>query len=172
MKICKKFFSGFCFKNEEELFKAYIKKSDFTVCGFSYGAIKAIEYALNTNERIDTLQLFSPAFFIDKDKKFIRTQLMYFKKDKITYIEGFLKNVKYPVKNYIKNYFFNGNLKELEELLSYDWSPKILDDINKKNIKIEIYLGQVDKIINADAAKDYFINYATVYYLKNKGHLL
>ena len=35
-------------KNEQELFNQYIEKSDFVVTGFSYGAIKAIEYVLGT----------------------------------------------------------------------------------------------------------------------------
>lgn len=69
-----KFFSGFCLANEQELFAPYLIRSDFTVAGFSYGAIKALKYAITCNERIDTLQLFSPAFFQDKDAKFKKLQ--------------------------------------------------------------------------------------------------
>ncbi len=39
--ISKKYFSGFCFFEESELFKDYIIQNDFTVSGFSYGAVKA-----------------------------------------------------------------------------------------------------------------------------------
>lgn len=64
LKSCfMRYFSGFCFQNEEALFEPYLIKSDFTVAGFSYGAIKAMEYAFTCKTRIDTLQLFSPAFF-------------------------------------------------------------------------------------------------------------
>lgn len=61
-----KFFSGFSLQNESYLFDSFIKNSDYTVCGFSYGAIKAFEYTIKQIEngnRIDTLQLLSPAFF-------------------------------------------------------------------------------------------------------------
>jgi len=76
----KLYFSGFSLKGEKELFKDYIIENDFTVSGFSYGAQKAFEYVLNTDNRVDLLQLFSPAFFQDKDKKYKRLQLMFFKK--------------------------------------------------------------------------------------------
>jgi len=54
------FFSGFMFKNEKKCFKEFLKDSQFTVSGFSLGAILAFEYVLaNPNKRIDILQLFS-----------------------------------------------------------------------------------------------------------------
>lgn len=65
-----RYYSGFCLQNEQELFNENIIKSDFCISGFSYGAIKAVEYALNADERIDKLQLFSPAFFNNKDDKY------------------------------------------------------------------------------------------------------
>ena len=79
MKISKNYFSGFCFFDEAELFDEYLIRNDFTVCGFSYGAIKAFEEVLSSQNRVDRLQLFSPAFFQNFDDKFKRTQLMYFK---------------------------------------------------------------------------------------------
>ena len=60
------FFSGFSLQNDEKFFREFIQESDFCVCGFSYGAIKAFEYTqqlLEEGKRVDTLQLFSPAFF-------------------------------------------------------------------------------------------------------------
>ena len=63
----KLYFSGFSLKGEKELFKEYIIENDFTVSGFSYGAQKAVEYVLSTDNRVDLLQLFSPAFFNKKD---------------------------------------------------------------------------------------------------------
>ena len=38
------FKSGFSLKNEQTLFDEYINSSDYSVCGFSYGAIKAFKY--------------------------------------------------------------------------------------------------------------------------------
>ena len=57
-----KFFSGFSLKDESKFFAPFIKESEQTVCGFSYGAIKAFEYVKKTvaeGGRIDTLQLWS-----------------------------------------------------------------------------------------------------------------
>lgn len=170
--ISKNYFSGFCFKNESELFNEYLESNDFTVCGFSYGAIKAFEEVLSTNQRVDKLQLFSPAFFQTFDDKFKRTQVMYFKKDANAYVKTFLQNVIYPSNLDISKYFELGTSKQLEELLNYNWSEEKLQELVDKGVKIEVYLGGVDKIIDSSKAKDFFKNFATVYYIKEKGHLL
>ena len=170
--ISKKYFSGFCFFDESELFDEYLEKSDFTVCGFSYGAIKAFEEVLNSNQRVDKLQLFSPAFFQTFDDKFKRMQLMFFKKDANSYCENFLKNVLNPTNKDISKYFQMGTFEELEELLNYQWSEEKLQRLVDKGTIIEVYLGEVDKIIDSQKAKEFFRNFATVYYIKEKGHLL
>lgn len=120
----KNYFSGFCFFEESELFEEYLINNDFTFCGFSYGAIKAFEEALNSTKRVDKLQLFSPAFFQNFDDKFKRTQLMYFKKDANAYCESFLKNVIFPTNLDISKYFKLGTIEQLEELLYYEWSEE------------------------------------------------
>jgi len=168
----KRYFSGFCFKNESELFNDYLINNDFTISGFSYGAVKAFEEALSTKKRVDKLQLFSPAFFQIFDDKFKRTQLMYFKKDANAYCNNFLSNVIYPLQIDISKYFELGAIEQLEELLNYNWSEEKLQKLLDKGTKIEVYLGGVDKIIDASKAKDFFKNFATVYYIKEKGHLL
>ena len=170
--ISKNYFSGFCFFEESKLFDEYLIKNDFTLNGFSYGAIKAFEEALNSQKRVDTLQLFSPAFFQNYDDKFKRTQLMYFKKDANAYCQSFLQNVIFPTNLDISKYFKLGTIKELEELLYYEWSEEKLQKLVAKGTKIEVYLGGVDKIIDASKAKEFFKNFATVYYIKEKGHLL
>ncbi|MBY0541209.1 MAG: pimelyl-ACP methyl ester esterase BioV [Campylobacterales bacterium] len=172
MKTFNKFFSGFCFFEESELFDEYLIKNDFTISGFSYGAIKAFEEVLNSEKRVDKLQLFSPAFFQNYDDKFKRTQLMYFKKDENAYCQSFLQNVIFPTNLDISKYFKLGTIKELEELLYYEWSEEKLQKLVDKGTKIEVYLGGVDKIIDASKAKEFFKNFATVYYIKEKGHLL
>ena len=111
----KLYFNGFSLTNEEELFSTYIEKSDFVVSGFSYGGIKALQYVLGTENRVDKLQLFSPAYFNDKDKKYKRMQLMYFRKDASTYCDNFLKNSGFP-QGKMSRYFKMGTDKELEEL--------------------------------------------------------
>ena len=173
-----KFFSGFSLQNEEELFSEYLIDNDFTVSGFSYGATKAFEYALESKKRIDTLQLFSPAFFQAQDKKFKRMQLIFFKKDKNAYCKNFLENIIYPSilnKNdsfNINNYFVEGSLKELEELLNYTWEEEKINKVLEKGINIEIYLGEKDKIIDSKAALEFFKKFSTVYFIKEKGHIL
>ena len=170
--IFKNYFSGFCFYQERELFEEYLIENDFTLCGFSFGAIKAFEEALSTNQRVDKIQLFSPAFFQNYDDKFKKKQLMYFKKDANLYSQSFLENVIFPKQIDISKYFKLGTIEELEELLYYEWKEEKLQKILDKGIKIEVYLGGVDKIIDASKAKDFFKDFATVYYIKEKGHLL
>ncbi len=170
--ISKKYFSGFCFFEESELFKDYIIKNDFTVSGFSYGAVKAFEDVLNSKNRVDKLQLFSPAFFQTQNEKFKRTQLMYFKKDTNAYCQTFLSNVLYPLPVDISKYFKQGLIEELQELLYYEWCEEKLQKLINKGVKIEVYLGGNDKIIDASKAQEFFKKFATVYYIKEKGHLL
>lgn len=167
-----KYFSGFSLKDEKELFNEYLIENNFTVSGFSYGAIKAFEYVLNTDKRVDILQLFSPAFFQTQDKRFKRTQLMFFKKDENSYCENFLENIAFPSKFNMSKYFQKGTLEELDELINYTWDETLFQSIVDKEIKIEVYLGVEDKIIDANKACEFFKQFATVYYIKNKGHIL
>lgn len=167
-----KYFSGFCLDDEKGLFEEYLLDNEFCVAGFSYGAIKAFEYAYYEKSRIDTLQLFSPAFFQTMDKKTKRLQLMFFKKDKENYIKNFLENVSFPTDIKMKKYFKEGLDSELEELLNYEWDKNKLKELVEKGIKIEVYLGGKDKIIDHESAKDFFKEFATVYYIKDKGHIL
>jgi len=167
----KLYFSGFSLRGEKDLFKDYIIENDFTVSGFSYGAQKAFEYVLNLENRVDLLQLFSPAFFQDKEKRYKRMQLMFFKKDSQTYSDNFLANCGFS-KELAMKYFQEGTYKELEELLSYEWDKEKLQKLIDKNIKIEIYLGSDDKIIDANVALEFFKQFGEVYFIKEKGHIL
>lgn len=166
------FFSGFCFKNESKLFDEYLERNDFTISGFSYGAIKAFEKVINCETRIDKLQLLSPAFFQNKDEKFKKMQLMFFKKDEEQYIKNFLENVKSPFYKDVEKYFSKGSIEELKELLNFIWNKEELKKLVSKGIKIEVFLGEKDLIIDSNEAKEFFKDFATVYYFKDKGHLL
>ncbi len=167
-----RYFSGFCFENEQELFENFLIKSDFCIAGFSYGAIKAFEYVYSSKNRIDTLQFFSPAFFQDRGEKFKRLQFMAFKKDKQNYLKNFYQNVLYPLETDISKYKKQGTAEELKELLNYKWDKEKLDIITKRGTKIEVYLGKLDKIINTEAAKEFFKTFATVYYFNRSGHIV
>ena len=156
---------------EKELFKEYLIENDFTVSGFSYGAQKALEYTLSTNNRVDLLQLFSPAFFQDKESKYKRMQLMFFQKDRQSYCDKFLTNCGFS-KELADKYFHTGLFEELEELWNYIWEEDKLKHLIEKNIKIEVYLGSDDKIIDSAKALEFFKKFGEVYYIKNKGHIL
>lgn len=166
------YYSGFCLKDEKELFSSYIIENDFTVQGFSYGCIAAFSKALLSDTRIDLLQLFSPAFFQSKNKKFHRLQLMYYKKDKQSYISNFLKNIASPSLYDCSSYVKEGKYEELETLLSYEWTKESLEKLLSKGTKIEVYLGEKDEIMQSKEALDFFKEYASVYYIKNAGHIL
>jgi len=170
------YFSGFCLQDEQELFSEYLIQNDFTVSGFSYGAIKAIELVVKSLElgvRVDLLQLFSPSFFNDKDKKFKKMQLIYFKKDSEKYCNNFINNCSFPTANFkLLTYFHKGTFDELKELLYYEWDEKKFQFLNDKGVEIEVYLGGKDKIIDSKKAKEFFVQFGTVYYIKNAGHIL
>ena len=166
------FYSGFSLESEEELFSQYIINSDFVVSGFSYGAQKAFEYVLNSKRRIDKIQLFSPAFFQNRDIKYKKMQCMFFKKDFKNYCDNFLLNCTFPSKINMSKYFKKGTSKELEALLYYVWDENKLLELVNNNINIEVYLGAKDKIIDCFEAREFFKKYATVYTIKNVGHIL
>ena len=167
-----KFFSGFSLKGEEEIFREYLVEGDFVVAGFSKGAIEAFEYVYRLEDRVDRLLLFSPAFFQDRDEKFKKLQLIYFKKDFHKYISNFLENISYPSSFDMKKYLEISTYNELKNLLYYIWSREKLEYLYEKGVKIEVFLGEKDKIINSLNAREFFKELATTYYIKGVGHIL
>jgi len=149
-----KFFSGFCLKDEKELFKEYLDECDLCVAGFSKGAILAVEYALKN--RVKKLQLFSPAFFTF-DKRIIKLNIDGFKKDKNSYIKRFLKKAGL----YEEKYIDNCSEEELKMMFEYDWNR-----IKSLKADIEIYIGIYDKIIDTKKAIEFFKDVGVVYLLK------
>ena len=166
------FFSGFGLNCEEQLFDFWLEKNDFCVAGFSYGAIKAVEYCLNSKSRIDRLILISPAFFNDKDNKYKRMQLLYYSKDKQAYTENFLEHITSGSNVDLTQYINSTNKEQLEELLYYTWSKEKLQKIASRGTIIEVILGGEDKIIDAKKAKEFFEDVANVYYIKDANHIL
>jgi len=160
-----KYFNGFSLKNEEVFFSDYLIDSDYAVAGFSYGAQKALEYAYNSQERIDRLILISPAFFQNHKKSFVKTQLRYFKAD-------FLKNVVYPSSLNLDEYVTSGSYDELEALLTYVWEEEKIEMLLKRGVKIEVFMGDSDKIVEAEKSFEFFSALVPVYLLKERGHLL
>ncbi len=166
------FYSGFSFADEASVFDEYLHRDDYTAAGFSYGAIKAAEHVAASHERIDRLQLFSPAFFQDRPEKFKRLQMMGYNKDKTAYLTQFRQSCFEPYVEVSTLSNIQTSAEELEALLYHVWEPKLLEQINKKGTRIEVYLGGEDHVVNADTVREFFRQYAAVYLIKKANHFL
>ena len=72
----------------------------------------------------------------------------------------------------MNEFFIQGTYEELEELLKYKWCNEKLNELLKKGVKIEVFLGEKDEIIDPLKAVEFFKEFATVYYIKKLGHIL
>ncbi|WP_345993939.1 pimelyl-ACP methyl ester esterase BioV [Sulfurimonas sp. HSL-1716] len=165
------YYSGFSLKDDVSFFKQYIKEGIYTVAGFSYGAIKAFEYTMSCKDRVDTLQLFSPAFFQTKPESFKRAQLMAYKKNKEVYLSHFIKGCFEP-HELKKTQHILTKESELKELLEYEWDSSKLQEIVHSGVHVEVYLGSEDRIIDVQGANEFFKEYATTYLIKGANHFL
>ncbi|MFT7002685.1 MAG: hypothetical protein ACJAWW_000018 [Sulfurimonas sp.] len=168
------FFSGFSLTKEEYLLEEFLNKSDYCISGFSYGAIKAfnkVKEKIASGKRVDTLQLISPAFFQTKSLKFKRLQMLSFSKSDVLYIKQFISLCFDPYETKIVQNKESTD-KELDELLNYEWDLEKLQELVNKGIKIEVYLGEKDKIIDVEGAREFFLQVATVTYVKEANHFL
>lgn len=168
------FFSGFALKDEHIYFGSYMECTEFSTAGFSYGAIKAKDRVLELLEqkkRVDRLVLLSPIFFQTKDEKFKRLQLIGYIKNQKVYIDRFLDSCFAPYHKKPLNLSTHSK-EELEELLYFEWDNSELEYISKSGVKIEIYLGGKDAIIDVKSAYDFFKNIGCVTYIKEANHFL
>ena len=166
-----RFYSGFALGDDQHFFDPYLKHSDYTVAGFSYGAIKAAQYASDPHERIDTLQLFSPAFFQTKKESFRRLQMGGYFKDSERYLDNFLTSCFAPLpKSLIR--LGDNDADGLEELLYFEWTRELMEAIRAKGTRIEVYLGVEDHVIDVEGAREFFIPYATVISIRRGNHFL
>lgn len=168
-----RYFSGFSLEKESELFEFWLTKNEYSVAGFSYGAIKAFEYVLNSKKRVDRLILLSPAYFNDKSEAFKKMQLVYYKKNPYMYRENFLKNIANDSNTNIKKYISKDtSINDLKELLYYVWKDENFKVLKERGVTIEVILGESDKIINSTAAKLFFEKKAATYLIKDANHIL
>lgn len=166
-----RFYSGFALSGDQHFFDPYLKHSDYTVAGFSYGAIKAAQYVADSRERIDTLQLFSPAFFQTKKESFRRLQMGGYFKDAERYLENFLTSCFAP--SPVAPISLGSNDAEsLQELLYFEWTYSLMECIRAKGTIIEVYLGLDDQVIDVAGAREFFLPYATVTSIKRANHFL
>jgi pimeloyl-ACP methyl ester carboxylesterase len=166
------YFSGFGFCNESVLFPRWIPQGETVAAGFSYGAQKALAFALQSSQRIDRLVLLSPAFFNDKNDAFVRLQLKHFKRDPDAYRKAFVRNVAYPSKIELDDFLCAMDGEDLEALLTYKWRAEAIETLRSRGVSIEVFLGEKDRIIDAQAAFEFFSSLVTTYLIKDAGHLL
>ncbi|WP_208377706.1 pimelyl-ACP methyl ester esterase BioV [Helicobacter pylori] len=168
-----RFFSGFGFVNESVLFEEWLLKGAYDVSGFSMGAIKAIEYAYNEvlqQRRIHSLLLFSPCMLAHKSLAFKRLQLFSFQKDSKGYMDNFYKEVGLDAQ--LERFKREGSLEELEFLLDYKYSDRIIRLLLEKGVKIEVFIGLKDKITDVQALLEFFMPLVQVWQFKDYNHLL
>ena len=179
-----KFFGGFGFSDEVRIFEPILRDlgyfeaicNPYSVCGFSYGAQKAVDYAvdaLKNGNRINCVILLSPAFFNDKSADFVAQQLQNFAKNRAIYMKAFYKNIGVCVGD-------EAHLRKVETLdsrilekcLRYQFKSADLEALKARGVEIIAILGGADKIINANAANEFFSTFGIVYFIKNANHLL
>jgi pimeloyl-ACP methyl ester carboxylesterase len=169
------FFSGFGFKNEKALFKEILERGEFVVAGFSYGAQQALEYTLQKlqrSERVQKLQLISPAYFNELPKAIKLKEIQNFAKNPKLYMRFFYKKAAYPYKGDLKLFQREPELSELKALLFYDWEKEKLRRVVSSGVEIEVYIGEMDKIVDPVKTKKFFQEFGTVYCIKEVGHIL
>lgn len=177
-----KFFGGFGFKDEVRIFEkilrdlGYFRANPYNICGFSYGAQKAVRFALESlksNVRVNRVLLLSPAFFNDKDFAFKDAQIRAFAKNKALYMKAFYKNIGLKKGDEIYLREIEGlDSRILEQCLRYEFKGDDLVFLRSKGVEIVVILGQNDRIIDSLKANDFFAQYGIVYLLKNANHLL
>ena len=166
------FFSGFCLHREESLFSVWRVDNPYTVSGFSLGAIRAVEFVAQSSQRIELLQLFSPAYFCDKDERFKRLQKREYARDRENYGKIFLRNIASPSTYDMTPFVTEGSEEELALLLEYGWDKEVLQKIVDRGTRIEVFLGGRDVIIDPMATMEFFIPFGRVEVYKTYGHIL
>ncbi len=164
-----KYFSGFGFKDESELFSSFLSYSEYDIAGFSYGAQKALQEALKQT-RVQKLILLSPAIFTHLSVEEKKKQLEIFKSKQESYLNMFYK--KCGIKKEHQKYLKTPIRSELEELFSFEWKSSDLSSLYQKGCKIEVHIGEMDKIIDIEYAKRLFLPYGIIFFHHRVGHIL
>ncbi len=189
------YFSGFGFANENALFAApqsavreCLDVRECDVVGFSYGAQKAVRYALHATRPIRRLCLLSPAFFHGMPTKRKEAELRLFAANPTRYLRAFLQqalgdtDASEAQRELVLPYFCLAAPEsihadalgdDLRALLFYAFCADELAQICARGIEIEVFLGAKDRIVNALEARDFFAPLATrLFWVRDAGHLL
>lgn len=164
------FYSGFCLHGEERLFDEYLPMFGEYVAGFSYGSIAALRHAIE-DESVKNLILLSPAYYCHKDEAFKKAQIRAFLTDPALYKIKLLK--KSGLKEEDGNrYASDGNVEELRELLYFDWRTAGLELLSQRGVRIEVFIGGADRVVEPKASREFFEKRAKTHWLENKNHIL
>lgn len=166
-----RYYSGFALKNEEELFDVILEKyeGNYSVAGFSKGAIDAFKYCLKSEDRIDTLILISPAFFNSKSRLFLKTQYKLFNKNPKQYVDNFLERA---TTLSLDKYKILPGISELEELLEYRWNIEDIKYLKSKGTKIIVFVGESDNIVDSNEVFEFFSKECISFFIKKRDHFL
>lgn len=164
------FYSGFGLDLDEAVKSSFYHESEYSIAGFSYGAQHAVESALQQSNRLDCLQLFSPAFFQHKEASFITEQLDAYEKSPRIYMKRFVRNATAPYRYDIA--VTAHDKRALKTLLSYRFKREALQQLKERGVNIEVYLSRSDKIIDYEPAYAFFKPYASVITFNHANHLL
>ena len=162
---------------------------EFDVVGFSYGAQKAVRYALDSPRPIRRLCLISPAFFHGMPTRRKEAELRLFAANPVRYLQMFFQqalsgstDASEAQKELVLPYFCLSRhesicTKELADdlhtLLFYTFCADELTQIRERGIAIEVFLGERDRIVATKEARDFFAPLATrLFWVRDVGHLL
>lgn len=164
------FYSGFCLSGEEGLFDEFLPSFGEYAAGFSYGSIAALKFAAQ-NKDVTKLILLSPAYYTHKDADFKEAQIAAFEADPELYRLKLLKKSGLR-EDEGERYGIPGTSAQLRELLYFDWGDSEIASVVDKGVKIEVFIGGGDRVVEPEASAEFFRRYGSVYYLKNKNHIL
>ncbi|HEY9203800.1 MAG TPA: alpha/beta hydrolase, partial [Sulfurimonas sp.] len=88
-----------------------------------------------------------------------------------SYLREFIASCFLPYEKKIVEHS-KSSIEELEELLRYEWDIDELKELVRKGLKIEVYLGGEDRVIDVQRARELFLEVATVTYIKEANHFL
>ncbi|TSA87024.1 pimelyl-ACP methyl ester esterase BioV [Helicobacter mehlei] len=175
-----RYFSGFGFQREEWLFESILKPCGlYDVAGFSYGAICALEYAceqVKQNKRIQRLVLIAPCMLAHKSQAFKNLQLKAYQQNPHAYMQAFFEKIGWSAllaqDPSLARYTHLGSLQDLQILLNYHYAPEKLEFLCARGVRLEVFIGLEDAIMDAKALCVFFRNYGCVWQFKGANHLL
>ncbi|WP_121021197.1 pimelyl-ACP methyl ester esterase BioV [Helicobacter vulpis] len=174
------YFSGFGFSNEDWLFAWLLEKGTrYDVAGFSYGATRALEFAyhqVKQGRRVQNLMLIAPCMLAHKSQAFKNLQLKAYQQDPHAYMRAFFEKIGWSAllqqDPSLARFTHLGSLQDLQILLNYAYAPEKLEFLCAKGVRLEVFIGLEDAIMDAQALRSFFKNYGCVWCFKGANHLL